>query len=151
MLIGIISDTHGALPDSIAAAFEGVERIVHAGDVGGQRIIDELETVAPVVAVRGNMDTGELEWRLPEKALLKLGDFRVLVIHNASWLGPAGVPEGVDVVVSGHTHSAKIEEAAEVLFVNPGSAGGKNREGAAATAAILDLSGDRPVARIVEL
>jgi len=151
MRLGVVSDTHGSLAESAAAVLAGVDRIVHAGDVGGQRVLDELELIAPVTAVRGNMDTGELEWRLLDTAILQLEDVRVLITHKASSVISGGIPEGVSVVVSGHTHIPGIERVGEVLFVNPGSAGGKNRNGRGATAAVIDFGVTPPEARIVDL
>lgn len=151
MRLGIVSDTHGTLPDTIGDVLAGVDRIIHAGDIGGQKVIDELETIAPVTAVRGNMDTGELEWRLLDTAVLRLDDVRIMVSHKAEDVIAAGVPDGVGIVVSGHTHRAVIERIGAVLFVNPGSAGGHNRDGRGPTAAIIDLSSDPPSARIVDL
>ncbi|MHB1017169.1 MAG: metallophosphoesterase family protein [Coriobacteriia bacterium] len=151
MLLGIISDTHGVLPPSVDAVFEGVDRIIHAGDVGGSWIIDHLEVIAPVVAVRGNMDTGDLGWRLQERALLQFGEHRVLVVHQASSVPRDGLPPGVAVVVSGHTHRASIESVGGVLHVNPGSAGGMSRDGRGPTVALLDCAAEPPTARIIEL
>jgi len=151
MLIGLLSDTHGELPAAVLDALTGVERIVHAGDVGGQWILDELGLIAPVVAVRGNMDTGELGWRLPERANVSVGDSRLLVVHKLDELGAAGVPEGVGVVVHGHTHRSTIRWGGDILYVNPGSAGGHNRDGCGPTVALLELTARGAEARIVEL
>lgn len=151
MRLGAVSDTHGALPESTASILGGVDRIVHAGDIGGQRVLDELEAIAPVTAVRGNMDSGGLEWRLLDTAVLRLDGIRILVTHKASGVVSRGIPEGVSVVVSGHTHIPGVERVGDVLFVNPGSAGGKNRDGRGATAAIIDLGVSPPEARIVDL
>jgi hypothetical protein len=151
MLVGIVSDTHGELPASIDSALSGVDRIIHAGDIGSRAILDALETIAPVTAVRGNMDTGEMEWRLADTALVRLANRRVMVVHSVDDIRAGEVPEGVDIVVSGHTHRALIERADEVLYINPGSAGGGSRDGRGPTAVILDLSVDPPVARIVDL
>jgi len=151
MLIGILADTHGTLPPSVDAVFEGVDRIVHAGDVGAPWIIDHLEAIAPVVAVRGNMDTGDLGWRLQDQALIQADEQRILVLHQAASLPPDGVPAGVTVVVTGHTHRASTESVGGVLHVNPGSAGGRSRDGRGPTVALLDCAADPPTARIVEL
>ncbi|MHB1136503.1 MAG: metallophosphoesterase family protein [Coriobacteriia bacterium] len=151
MLLGIISDTHGVLPPAIDAVFAGVDRIIHAGDVGGSSIIDHLETIAPVIAVRGNMDTGDLGWRLQEQALLHFGEHRILVVHQAASVPGDGLPAGVSVVVSGHTHRASIESVDGILYVNPGSAGGHSRDGRGPTVALLDCAAEPPFARIVEL
>lgn len=151
MLVGIVSDTHGVLPDSAAQVLAGVDRIIHAGDVGARRVLDALEAIAPVTAVRGNMDTGDLEWQLQDTAVVRVADVRILVTHKARDVIARGVPESTAVVVSGHTHRPGVERIGGTLFVNPGSAGGHNRDGPGATAAILDLSGESPFARIVEL
>jgi putative phosphoesterase len=151
MRIGVVADTHGSLPDSAANVLAGVDRIIHAGDVGSQRVLDELEAIAPLTAVRGNMDTGELEWRLLDTAAVRLGETRILVTHQAKDAISRGIPQGVSIVVSGHTHRATIERVGDILFVNPGSAGGKNRDGRGATAAIIDLDTDPPSAQVVDL
>jgi len=151
MLIGVLSDTHGALPPEVETALQGVDRIIHAGDIGGAWILDHLEAIAPVVAVRGNMDSGELEWRLQDRAVIQADDQRILVVHQAASVLRAGVPEGVTVLVSGHTHRAGVERLGTLLHVNPGSAGGRSRDGRGPTVALLDCTVDPPTARIVEL
>lgn len=148
MLVGVLSDTHGVLPEGIGEAFRGVERIVHAGDIGPVRIISELEAIAPVIAVRGNMDTGELGWRLPDRAVVSLADRRVVIVHDPA---AAGDESHADVVVTGHTHRAAVERRGDTLFVNPGSAGAPGRDGRGPTVAILDLAADSPAARIIDL
>ncbi|MGB4581977.1 MAG: metallophosphoesterase family protein [Coriobacteriia bacterium] len=150
MRLGVVSDTHGTLDPSIGEALAGVDRIIHAGDIGPQHIIDELAAVAPVTAVRGNMDSGDLGWRLLDTATVRVGEVRILVTHRAGDAIVAGIPEGVTVVVSGHTHRPAVERIGEVLFVNPGSAGGHNRDGHGPTAAIIDLDVDPPAAWIIE-
>lgn len=150
MLIGVISDTHGKLHETVRGAFSGVDHIIHAGDVGASWVLAELGTIAPVTAVRGNIDHDELEWRLMERAVVDLGGHRILVFHEPNALrGP--VPEGVEVVVNGHTHRSRADRADGVLFVNPGSAGMRGRDGRGPTVALLDLSGDTPTATIVDL
>lgn len=151
MLVGIISDTHGVLPPSIETAFADVERIIHAGDVGASWILDHLEGIAPVIAVRGNMDTGDLGWRLQERVLLQCDTHRVLVVHQASSVRRDELPTGVDVIVSGHTHRASVAMRGGVLHVDPGSAGGRSRDGRGSTAALLDCAVDPPAARIIDL
>ena len=148
---GVVADTHGSLPPSIDSALAGVDRIVHAGDVGGQRVLDRLEAIAPVVAVRGNMDADDLGWRLPERAVVRAGEKRILVGHIRETLIANGVPESIDVIVTGHTHRASIKQSGDVLFVNPGSTGSRGRDGRGPTAAIIDLSVEPPEAWIVDL
>lgn len=150
MLIGVLSDTHGKLPDEVFEAFKGVEHIIHAGDIGGRRVLDELEAIAPVIAVHGNADHDDLEWRLADRAVVTLAGHKIMVFHEPKALrGP--VPEGVEVVVNGHTHRSLVNRVDGVLFVNPGSSGMRGRDGKGATVALLDLSGELPEARIVEL
>ncbi len=151
VLVGVISDTHGTLPPGVDEALAGVDRIIHAGDVGPSWIIDHLAAIAPVVAVRGNMDTGDLGWRLQERAMLQIDGHRVLVLHQVSSLQPEGPPPGVTVVISGHTHRASIESVGDILYVNPGSAGGRSRDGRGPTVALLDCTADRASARIIDL
>ena len=117
--IGILSDTHGVLRPDVAAALAGSDLILHAGDVG-EDVIEWLEQIAPVVAVRGNTDGWS---RLPETASLEIEGVKILVIHDAGRL-PAGLdPAGYRVIVSGHTHRPLVEEQQGVLLINPGSAG----------------------------
>lgn len=150
MLVGVISDTHGRFNDAIRDAFSGVEHILHAGDIGGQRILDELGLIAPVTAVRGNGDHDELGWRLNDTAVLTLDDRTIMMFHEPKSLrGP--VPEGVEVVVNGHTHRSLVNRVEGVLFVNPGSAGMKGRDGRGPTVALLDLTGPAPEAHILDL
>lgn len=150
MLVAAVSDTHGTLDPRVFDALAGVAYVLHAGDVGSAGVLAELEALAPVVAVRGNMDTGELEWRLRDTASLRVGGVRIMVLHKLSDLGASGVPEGVDIVVSGHTHRPAVSREGRVLFVNPGSAGGHNRDGRGPTAALIDLGVTPPAARIIE-
>lgn len=150
MRIGIISDTHGSLPASVHEVFAGVDHIIHAGDIGGTRILEELETIAPVIAVHGNMDTDELEWRLPDTRVAKLADQRVVVAHKVETVRASGVGAGADVVVSGHTHRSLVQRVDGTLFVNPGSAS-HPRDGGGPTAALLELGAQQPSAEIVAL
>lgn len=149
MLVGIVSDTHGKLPGAVKAALADADHIIHAGDVGGRRILDELELLAPVTAVRGNAEHDELEWRLPDRLALDLGGCRVLVFHEPDALG-GRVPEGVDIVINGHTHRSKVERVDGVLFVNPGCAGMRGRDGREPTVALLEISEGVCEARIVD-
>ena len=150
MLVGIISDTHGKLPEAVKSVFAGVGHVIHAGDIGGRRVLDELELIAPVTAVRGNTDHDELEWRLNDRALVTLEGRHILVFHEPNAL-KGRLPEGVDIVVNGHTHRSRAERIGETLFVNPGSSGMRGRDGRGATVALLELSHDPPSARIIDL
>ena len=120
--IGLISDTHGLLRRQAVEALRGSELIIHAGDVGDPGILKELERLAPVVAVRGNVDTEEWAEALPLTAVAEAGSL-IYVLHdvNALDLNPAAA--GFRVVVSGHSHKPGKIERDGVLYVNPGSAG----------------------------
>jgi putative phosphoesterase len=121
--IGLISDTHGLLRKEAVAALRGSELIIHAGDVGKQEILEEMERIAPVVAVRGNVDTAPWAAALPEKAAAEAHGALIYVLHdlNALDLNPAA--SGFRIVVSGHSHKPCKTERDGVLYINPGSAG----------------------------
>jgi putative phosphoesterase len=118
--IGVISDTHGLLRPEALAALSGVERIVHAGDIGPEEILTALGKLAPVTAVRGNNDRDPWARRIEERAVLEIDGYRLLVLHDLHDLGPS---EGYAAVISGHSHRPRIERRDGVLFLNPGSAG----------------------------
>ncbi len=126
--IGLISDTHGRLRPEVFPALEGVLRILHAGDVGSPDILIELEAIAPVTAVYGNVDTFELRQRLPRLARIEEAGRRIVVVHGDALGSPtpaklaAAYPEA-DVIVYGHTHVAKVERVGGMLVINPGAAG----------------------------
>jgi uncharacterized protein len=119
-LVGVISDTHGLVRPEALAALRGVDRIVHAGDIGGPDVLAALEAIAPVTAVRGNNDTGAWARALPETATLELEGRRLFVVHDVKQL--KGKP-AADVVIAGHSHQPCNEERDGVLWLNPGSAG----------------------------
>lgn len=122
--IGLISDTHGLLRPEAVAALRGVERIIHAGDVGGREVVESLGAIAPVCAVRGNNDRDAFGRTLPEAALCDLGGGVLLyVLHDLHELDLDPSAAGVSVVVSGHSHKPHVERRGDVLYVNPGSAG----------------------------
>jgi putative phosphoesterase len=122
-ILGLISDTHGLLRPEAVRALEGCELIVHAGDVGKPEILDELQAIAPVVAVRGNIDKGEWASRLPLTAVVEAKSARIYVIHDVHDLDIDPAAAGFAIVVSGHSHKASREERSGVLYLNPGSAG----------------------------
>jgi len=121
--IGLISDTHGLLRPEALRELAGVELIVHAGDVGKPEILMELGRIAPVVAVRGNIDTGDWASRLPLTAVVEAQGARIYVIHDVHDLEIDAAAAGFAMLVSGHSHKASREERSGVLYVNPGSAG----------------------------
>ncbi|HJQ97679.1 MAG TPA: metallophosphoesterase family protein [Candidatus Polarisedimenticolaceae bacterium] len=123
MLVGVVSDTHGRMHHGTLSALAGVERILHAGDVGDPAILHVLSTVAPVTAVRGNVDHGELARVLPETEVVELDGVSIYVLHDRAALDLDPVAAGFGVVVSGHTHKSRIERYRDVLYLNPGSCG----------------------------
>jgi putative phosphoesterase len=123
-LIGLISDTHGLLRGEALRALRGSELIVHAGDVGEPEILEALRKLAPVVAVRGNVDTAEwAKQQLPITAVAEAGDVRIYVLHDVHQLDLDPAAAGFHVVVSGHSHKCGRSERAGVTYINPGSAG----------------------------
>jgi uncharacterized protein len=142
MLIGIISDTHGLLRPEAEQALAGVDLIVHAGDVGRPEILARLKQIAPLFAVRGNVDVEEWAQQLPETTVVDANGVSFYVLHNLQELDLRPDAAGFDIVISGHTHQAEQREKNGVLFINPGSAGPR-RFHLSVTLARLDL-GKRP-------
>lgn len=122
LTVGVVSDTHGLVRPEATEALRGADVILHAGDVGGSHVLQELGELAPVIAVRGNVDGG---WArlLPERRRLDLGGVPVLVLHDRALLGLDPAAEGLRVVVFGHSHQPLAERRGGVLWFNPGSAG----------------------------
>jgi uncharacterized protein len=123
ILIGVISDTHGLLRPVAIDALHGSEHIIHAGDVGAPEIIDKLSAIAPVTAVRGNVDKGSWARKLPETRVLELGGISIYVLHDLAQLDLKPKAAGFAVVISGHSHVPRQEMRDGVLYFNPGSAG----------------------------
>jgi uncharacterized protein len=126
--LGLISDTHGLLRPEVFSTLEGVDRILHAGDVGEPDILTELEAIAPVTAVWGNTDDLELRGRLPETADLELAGLKIRILHGHRFGSPTALAVGranpdVGLIVFGHSHQPEIQRVGGVLVVNPGSAG----------------------------
>ena len=121
--IGLISDTHGLLREEALRALEGSELIIHAGDVGNPEIIEALMGIAPVVAVRGNVDTEAWAAALPETEVVEAGVATIFVLHDVHALDLNPVAAGFHIVVSGHSHKPARTQHDGVLYINPGSAG----------------------------
>ena len=119
--IGLISDTHGLLRPQALTAMQGCDAIVHAGDVGKPEILDALRAIAPLHAIRGNIDTAPWAQALPDVLDVEIAGVRLHVLHDLKTL--AREPTGVDVVVSGHSHKPLLRTRDGVLYINPGSAG----------------------------
>ncbi|MFZ0808164.1 MAG: metallophosphoesterase family protein, partial [Candidatus Sulfotelmatobacter sp.] len=118
-----MSDTHGMLRPEAVAALRGVDHIIHAGDVGAPEILQELAKIAPVTAIRGNVDKGAWARKLPETEVLELGGISIYVLHDLAQLDLKPEAAGFGVVISGHSHVPKQEVRGGVLYFNPGSAG----------------------------
>jgi putative phosphoesterase len=122
MIVGVISDTHGLLRKEAVEALRGADRILHAGDVGNPEILDTLAKIAPVTAIRGNVDT---QWAraLPETEIVEIDGISIYMLHDLAKLELKPEAAGIHAVIFGHSHQAKIEMRKGVLYFNPGSAG----------------------------
>ena len=123
--VGVISDTHGLLRPEALAALRGADAIVHAGDIGDPAILSQLCQLAPVTAVRGNIDIAAWSKNLPETNVLEIAGVSLYVIHNVQELDLHPGTAGFAAVIFGHSHQPLIEWRKNVLFFNPGSAGPK--------------------------
>jgi hypothetical protein len=150
--IGVISDTHGRLDVAVRETFAGVECIVHAGDVGGTDVLLELAAIAPLTAVRGNVDVVFGVAELPDEAVLEVAGRRLLVAHVREALLRRHEParEGFDIVVTGHTHRYAETWDGGVLYLNPGSAGAR-RFDLPRSVVLLELTDDGVVAQRIAL
>lgn len=149
-LIGIISDTHGLVRPEALEALAGVEMILHAGDIGKQEVLDTLNQIAPVVAVRGNNDKGEWAQSLPDVEVVEVGNMSIYMLHDLKEIDISPSGAGFRVVVSGHSHKPSIADDRGVLYVNPGSAGPR-RFKLPVSLAHLTVQGEKVQAKIVEL
>jgi uncharacterized protein len=149
-LIGIISDTHGLVRPEALGVLRGVEMILHAGDVGKPEVLDALNEIAPVVAVRGNNDKGEWAQSLRETEVVEIGDVSIYMLHDLKEIEISPLGAGFRVVVSGHSHKPSVSEERGVLYVNPGSAGPR-RFKLPVTLAHLHVHGEKVQAKIIEL
>jgi len=122
-VVGVISDTHSLLRPEAIDYLRGSDLIVHAGDIGSAEVIDELKQIAPVVAVRGNIDRGQGAKAYPEVEVTEVECKYLYVLHNLNDMDLDPVAAGFDAVISGHSHQPKINEVDGVLYLNPGSAG----------------------------
>lgn len=123
MIIGVISDTHGLLRPEAVELLRGSEHIIHAGDIGAPEIIPELERIAPVTAIRGNVDTQAWARKFPETEVVELDGLHIYVIHDANAIDLNPKAAGFAAVISGHSHQPRQEIRDGVLYFNPGSAG----------------------------
>jgi uncharacterized protein len=121
--VGVISDTHGLLRPEAVAALAGVERIIHAGDIGERDVLDALGRLAPVSAVRGNNDRGGWARDIPETEVVEIAGVALYVLHDLHELDLDPRAAGFAAVIAGHSHQPRQEERDGVLYFNPGSAG----------------------------
>ena len=150
MRIGVISDTHGLLRPEALERLAGADLILHAGDIGAPDIVPRLAALAPVSAIRGNVDAGAWASALPETVTLELGGCLLHMLHDVHDLAIDAAAAGVRVVVSGHSHRPGIRVSDGVLHLNPGSAG-RRRFRLPVTVATLDLTSGEPSAEIHDL
>ncbi|MER0236641.1 metallophosphoesterase family protein [Fulvimarina sp. MAC8] len=149
-VIGVISDTHGLLRPEAIEMLEGVSHIIHAGDIGKPDIVTRLAEIAPVTAIRGNIDHADWAQDFPETACVELLDRRIFIIHDRNDLTFDPADEGHDVVISGHSHRPGTEIVDGLLYLNPGSAGPR-RFRLPITLATLRMEGNSLSATIHEI
>ena|SRR5580698_496664 len=150
MKIGIISDTHGLLRPEAIAALRGVEHILHAGDVGDPAILDELRRIAPLTAIRGNIDRSGPCAQLPAIELIELSGHSIYMLHDVHELDLDPVAAGIQIVVSGHSHKPLIDWKKGVLYFNPGSAGPR-RFSLPISIGFLEISGEDQIVPKIDL
>jgi putative phosphoesterase len=149
MLVGVLSDTHGLLRPQVLEALAGVEHILHAGDVGDIRILDKLREIAPVTAIRGNVDTVGPCAELPATEAIELGGHFLYMVHSIEDLDLNPRAAKIQVVISGHSHKPSITQRDGVLYLNPGSMGPR-RFSLPISLALLHLKPESVRAEIVE-
>jgi len=149
-IVGVISDTHGLIRPEAQDALRGCDSIIHAGDVGGIEVIEKLRRIAPVDAVRGNMDRGMWATHLPATKAVEVGDRLFYVLHDPGHLDLDPVAAGVHCVIFGHTHRPRIERENGVLYFNPGSAGPR-RYAIPASVGRIRISGANLEPEIIDL
>ena len=122
-IVGVISDTHGLLRPEALEALRGSEHIIHAGDVGAPEILDKLTGIAPLSAIRGNVDKAAWVRKLPATEVVELGGVSIFILHDLAQLDLKPQAAGFKVVIYGHSHTPRVETREGVLYFNPGSAG----------------------------
>jgi len=147
-IVGVISDTHGLLRPEVLPAFDGVDLILHAGDIGDAEVLENLKAIAPVFAVRGNNDRESWAESIPETRIVPIGDIRVYMIHDVKVMD--NTPSRCQAVVAGHSHRPLIERREGILFLNPGSAGPR-RFKLPICVARLTVRGSAVTAKLIEL
>jgi putative phosphoesterase len=148
--IGVISDTHGLLREQALQELKGCSQIIHAGDIGDRQILDILQTVAPVIAVRGNIDTGSWARSLPRTQIVHIEEATLYVLHDLAGLDLDPAAAGFQGVITGHSHHPRREIRNGILYLNPGSAGPR-RFHLPVTIARLEVNGRALHAELIHL
>ena len=148
--VGIISDTHGLLRPRAVDALEGSDLIIHVGDIGAPRIIDELKMIAPVIAVRGNMDNGGWAYDLKRSESIVVNGHVLYVVHDVGRLDIEPASAGVNAIIYGHSHRPSIQKHEGILYINPGSAGPR-RFTLPVSVAVLSITKKKLIPKIIEL
>ena len=147
-VVGVISDTHGLVRPQAKAVLESCDAIIHAGDIGNPKVIEELQAIAPLTVIRGNVDNWAID--LPDTKHIEIEGHSLYILHNLKELDLDPKTAGIDVVISGHSHQPKITEIDGVLYLNPGSAGPR-RFSLPVALALLTISSDTVEADIIDL
>jgi uncharacterized protein len=147
--VGVLSDTHGLLRPEVIKQLQGLDLIIHAGDIGNETIIPELEKIAPVYAVRGNVDNGAWAYKFPLKNAVQVEQVFIYIYHGHLELDIA-LDKNFQVIISGHTHEPLIEKRNGILYLNPGSAGHK-RFSLPVSMAELTIDGSDLKARLITI
>jgi putative phosphoesterase len=149
-VIGLISDTHGLVRPEALVALQGVDLIIHAGDIGKGEVLDALKPIAPIRAIKGNNDRGPWAMKLPDTKTISISGANLFLIHNIRELAFEPSERGISVVISGHSHKPSVATRDGVLFVNPGSAGPRRFKLPVALGR-LQIDGKKVTAEIIEL
>ena len=150
MRIGVISDTHGLLRSEALTALQGVGHILHAGDIGNIKILKALRTIAPITAIRGNIDNFGPCAELPPTEFIELAGHSLYMLHDLAALDLDPAAAGISVVISGHSHKPNIEHRKGVLYFNPGSAGPR-RFSLPISLGFLEISGSSITPQLIQL
>jgi putative phosphoesterase len=148
--LGLISDTHGLLRPQAAEFLRGCDHVIHAGDIGKPQVLEGQRPIAPLSAIRGNIDTGAWAETLPDTLDLELAGLRIHVLHDLGQLDRDPAAAGIRVVVSGHSHKPRLDEHDGVLYINPGSAGPRRFSLPVSVGELL-VAGDLLTPRLVRL
>ena len=150
MNIGVLSDTHGLMRPEAIEALRGSEVILHAGDIGAPAVLQALSELAPVIAIRGNVDTGDWVQTIPATRRVELAGASIYLLHDLNQLAFDPRERGLQVVISGHSHHPRLKHTDGVLYLNPGSAGPR-RFSLSVTVATVEIRAGQIEAKIIEL